>query len=295
MGEIREEEGTLLRIGKMPYLNCEPFFHFFTLRPHWKLVEAPPSRLGELVREWNLDVTIVPSAVYLNYDVQKEYQLVGELGIAARKRVGSVCLFSKSPIDRLGGKPVYLTGESTTSMNLLKVLFTKRYQVEPGYVTDGMENAEAALLIGDEALRQMTAFRERERAALLPASVREAPKAAPNDAGPGSYPFAYDLAELWFDWKKLPFVFAVWIFKTGLHEEVRLFIEKRLRASWIQTMQNLETLSAELSARHGVPQPIVVEYLTNFQYHLGKEEQRALHEFARELGSFEGTPLAGHR
>ncbi|MGH8103147.1 MAG: menaquinone biosynthetic enzyme MqnA/MqnD family protein [bacterium] len=271
MVERREEEGILLQIGKIPYLNCVPFFRGLTLRPHWKLVEGSPSRIGDLVRDWRLDAAPVPSAVYLDYNVQQEYGLLGDLGIAVRKRVGSVCLFSKIPIEKLNAKQVHLTGESNTSAKLLKLLLAKRFGVTPDYTTEKPESADAQLLIGDEALRRYT---DHERA----------------DGG-----HVYDLADLWHEWKSLPFVFAVWVIKTGVADDLRTFIEKKLRASWLDTMQNLDTLAPELSEMYKLAVPVVVDYLTNFQYHIGKEEHRALHEFARELGSFEGTPVADAR
>jgi chorismate dehydratase len=104
--------------------------------------------------------------------------------------VQSILLISKVPVEDLGGRVVALTNASRTSQVLARILLQKRWGVTPGFVEmpsdlgEMMRDADAALLIGDDALR---AYWEE-----LPELTK------------------YDLGMVWSEWTGLPMVYAVW-------------------------------------------------------------------------------------
>ena len=112
----------------------------------------------------------------------KSLILVPDICTSCNLEVHSVELFSKYPMEKLSKKRIYLTAQSGTSVALLRVLCSQYFQIQPEYVSD-LADADAALFIGDEALKRKMQ----------------------ND-----WPYCFDLAKLWREWKNLPFVFGAW-------------------------------------------------------------------------------------
>src|SRR5262245_15496205 len=92
-----------LRVGRISYLNVEPFFHAFP----WPLADAlAPRQLGEAVAAGRLDAGPLPLAdvIRLEADVA-----VLPFGIATRDRAQSVFLFADRPMAELGGARIAVT------------------------------------------------------------------------------------------------------------------------------------------------------------------------------------------
>jgi chorismate dehydratase len=111
------------------------------------------------------------------------------LSIACSGDVMSVILVSRHPFDKLNNKKVILIDESATTVELLKLLFIIK-KVKPIFGTGAIQhpcdipkNADAALIIGDAALKEKW-----------------------ND----HYDYIYDMGNMWMELTGLPFVFAVW-------------------------------------------------------------------------------------
>ena len=160
----------MLRVGRVSYKNTIPLF--YELRG-FEIVDGVPSYLAKLLREGKIDAGIVSSVEYFfNPD---KYLILPSVSISSKVRVCSVKLFSQVPFEEV--RRVKLSEASLTSKYLLFYLFEKRL----GFLPKESEDAEAIMLIGDEALE-----------------VR-------------SFPYTYDLAEEWFKMHKLPFVFALFL------------------------------------------------------------------------------------
>ena len=119
-----------------------------------------------------------------------------------------------------------------------------------------MEHFDAALLIGDPALRADTrGFR------------------------------VYDLAEQWFEMTGLPFVFAFWAVRPGvrLPEGTPPFVASRKLG-----LESIPDIAREESVKLGLPESMLEEYLReNIHYDLGPGEIRSLwlfYRMAREAG-----------
>ncbi|GIM48193.1 chorismate dehydratase [Collibacillus ludicampi] len=146
-----------IRIGRISYTNILPIYHFVdTSNPQFEFVPAVPSQLNAWLAEGEIDCGPISSFSYGEH--ADEYVALRGLSVSSLGPVGSIFLFSKRPIDLLADCTVALTWTSATSVNLLKIILEEYYGVHPSYVTmnphlpEMMQVAEAALLIGDEAL-----------------------------------------------------------------------------------------------------------------------------------------------
>ena len=124
------------RLGRIPYLNTEPFFGDDQVRA--SAVAEVPRRMIELALAGAVDIAPLPA---------------GEMGIATRSDARSVLLLSRVPIDRLGGRPIGVIDDTATSVRLLKVLLHLRYEVTAFRLQSLDLDGDAMLLIGDRALQ----------------------------------------------------------------------------------------------------------------------------------------------
>jgi len=98
-----------------------------------------------------------------------------------------------------------------TSVHLLSVLLEKKYGVHARFErlhqgVNSYDGLDAVLLIGDEALRR-------------------------NKHGLDGFELVYDLAREWYEWQKLPFVFAVWALRRSLPSAVKEELSGLLKGS----------------------------------------------------------------
>ncbi len=253
-------------IGRIPFLNCAPFFHDLERRlgadaSGISFVDLDPKALGEAMREGTVDAGPVPAADYLR--MKDDLTRVGRLGIATRERAGSVLLFSTKPIGKLGGARVAITGQTSTSGLLVRLILEGRYQVEPvaylpvedrvnGSQAQAWATADARLAIGDEALEMRAG-----------AGVR--------------YRHCLDLGLEWFRWTGLPCVFAVWAARRG---RIPPGLESALRDGSATWRERLDALWAARAPLRGMSQTGAGVYLGRFTYELGETEERGLQKFA---------------
>ena len=123
---------TAVRIGMVNYINTAPLYEEWktrTLDPEWQVTDAPPSTLNRLLADDMLDLGLVSS---YEYAVRPDrYRILADLSISATGPVGSVFLFSKIPPEELTGKLVLLTGQSETSIALVKIILEEFYRHPP--------------------------------------------------------------------------------------------------------------------------------------------------------------------
>jgi len=242
-------------IGKIPYLNSVPFFHNFD-KDTFKPLPVAPRRMGILNKQGQLDAGLFSLMIY--FEQEENLELLPWC-IAARDQVKSVMLFSKHNWRELDGKTIGIIDDTATSVQLLRVLLEKKYEVkgifkrlQPG--SDDYAGFDAVLLIGDEALRQ-------------------------NKFGLPDFKFVYDLATEWFAWKQLPFVFAVWAVKKSLPDnrknELKNIIEKSLQ----QSNGRFGEIGELHGKRIGLDVDEIAIYLKVFNYRLGEKEKEAMIQF----------------
>ena len=114
----------MLRVGQIPYLNSEPFF--FGLRPpEVELYPLPPRAMGRLADQGALDAGLFSLMDCVG--LEDRFEPLGDFCLACGGEVKSVLFFARRPIEELAGATVAVTGETSTSVVLLKVLLAQRY------------------------------------------------------------------------------------------------------------------------------------------------------------------------
>jgi chorismate dehydratase len=248
------EPGARPRVGRISYLNVEPFFHAFP----WPLAAAlPPRALGEAVAAGRVDAGPLALADCLRLEgtvCRLPYGIVGPA------RGQSVLLFSDRPMRELGGRRIAVTGETATSVRLLRILLAFRDDAPPPVLVPLDEPAEAALLIGDAALRA--------------------------HRGPWPRPLCFDLGEEWTAWTGLPTVFASWAVRADVPATGRRALEAALATALDAGLAALPAIAAR-RRDVGLSEAEVVEYLRGFTYRIGADEEKAAAEFRRLLALLE--------
>lgn len=186
--------GTLARprLGHIQFLNCLPLYYGLVKNDvllDVDLVKADPADLAHTLIAGELDIAPIPAIEYARH--ADELVLLPHISISSDGEVQSILLVSKVPAVQLtADSTVALAGNSRTSQVLARILLEKRWGVSPGYVEMPpdlpamLRDADAALLIGDEAIR----------------TYWEPPEGL----------VTYDLGTEWKDWTGLPMVYAVW-------------------------------------------------------------------------------------
>jgi len=252
-------------VGKIPYLNSVPFYEYFEKR-QFRIMPMSPRRMGVLARKNQIDAGLFSLADYLSQE--QELESLG-FGIATRDQVKSVLLFSNHGWRDLEGKTIGITDDTATSVLLLKVLLEKKYglQAHLERMHTGVNNYaeyDAVLLIGDDALRY-------------------------NKAGPSGFEIVYDLAREWYEWQKLPFVFAVWAVRKSLEAEVKEELRGLIAGSLERGESDFEHIGIHHARRIGLSGDESAEYLGGFNYRLGERELQAIHGFRSLLQQTEET------
>ncbi|MFA7405706.1 MAG: menaquinone biosynthesis protein [Pelobacteraceae bacterium] len=216
----------MLKIGQIEYANCSPLFSVLQEKftcSGYEFVKGVPAELNRMLRAGEIDVCPSSSIEYAYHP--ERYTILPHLAIASIGPVASVLLFSKVPVEKLDGRKILLSSESATSVNLLKILLSQRFNCSCNFVvsqqssTVSDDDSAALLLIGDSALR---------------ASMEHPVE------------FVYDLGEMWYEWTGYPFVFALWLCRNEIAEGVEL---KSLARQLVQAKQlvpeHLEQIATE--------------------------------------------------
>ena len=244
--------GPRWRIGYMPYLNSAAFYARF--EGDWfDMVELPPRNMAEAMQKGELDAGPLPIAEVLRMG---EDIVEGGLGVAADGPARSVLMFSDVPAEEMSGKSVAVTGHTSTSVQLLRILFHDYWSVGNVDLRGPEEECEAQLLIGDPALTRVYQGGERM--------------------------FAYDLSLEWQRLTGLPFVFARWVARgDATSAELGRFAET-LHRSFNYGMSHLEEIADRVSIP-GMTLSDVMTYIKGFTYILGDKELAAIEEFEKRL------------
>lgn len=246
-------------IGKIPYLNSVPLYHYLD-EEDLKIIPVTPHRLGKTFKQGNVVAGLISLMDY--FDQEDTLELMNWC-LAARDQVQSVLLFSKYEWKELEGKTIGITGETSTSVRLLEILLKNKYNINA--TLERVESKEysdfsAVLLIGDTALKKLK-------------------------EGIKDFSFCYDLATEWYNWQKLPFVFAVFAVNKNLSDETRNLIQDSVKLSLAKGIDNLEAISSQHGKMLGYTPKGTKEYLEGFNFHLGDGELEAIRVFKGMVNS----------
>ncbi len=269
-----------LKIGEIIYANCTPLYTMLKKNSDcsgFEFVPGEPAKLNRLLASGEIDVSSSSSIEYARR--WREYLAVPGISISSRGRVGSILLFSRRPIEELSGAEISVSSASATSVVLLKSLLKFRYGLQAKLIPerpvlkDMLEGRQAALIIGDEALKENLAL----------------------DLSQGLE--IYDLGALWLEFTGLPFVYALWMMREDSREREPSLAE-RFKAGIIAARESAATRYEEIasnapeSAWMGVGG--LVDYWETMSYDLTDEHIAGLmkfYGFARELGEVPEMPV----
>lgn len=220
--------------------------------------------MGELARKKELDAG--PVSLFDTFSLEKDYESLGNLGIAVKNSAKSVLLFSKKPMEKLAGAKIGFTPQTVTSLQLLKFILEGKYGIAPRYQEGFKKNCDAQLRIGDEALKGLQEKKLNQ-----------------------NFPFVVDLGEEWYCWQKLPFVFARWMVKKKLNAEQKKRLFEFLRNNLKAAQKNPELATRWFEKKSSWQYADAKNYLAGFSYELGKEEEKAISVFKNLMRGFAAT------
>ncbi len=251
-----------LRVGHIDYLNCVPFFHYLSSCGFaGEIIRGVPTELNAMLDQGALDVS--PSSSF-EYGLHAEkYLLLPGHSISSIGAVQSVLLFSPLGFDQIVKAPIFVTGESATSVNLLKVLLFELTGADSLDLHKSdlpleqrAEKGQSVLVIGDRALR----MRQKSHASVQ----------------------IYDLGELWAQLTGLPFVFALWILRRDMaqtHRQDFLQLARAVESSRSRALSNLEAVAVNYLGEPWRQPGMLVEYWQRVSYDLTERHIRGLDHF----------------
>jgi len=245
----------LLRLCSVDYLNSAPLVWGLLHGPRQDLFDLTfrvPSECADMVASGAADIGNIP-AIELS---RQNLEMVPGVGVATRGAVRSILLISKHPLAEI--RTLAADSSSRTSVALTRIILSRRYGVEPEFhpyapdLTSMLERADAALIIGDPALR------------------------IDLDATP------YHVSDLGHEWTQmtgLPMVFAVW---AGRKHHITRAVVEALVESCRFGRAHLEDIVRIDGAARGIPEDLARDYLTrHIVNELGPEEYAGLELYLR--------------
>ncbi len=265
------------RVGHIQFLNCLPLY--WGLMRSGALLDVDlrkdePDRLNQALVAGALDIGPISLVEYLRH--ADDLLLLPDLAVGSDGPVLSVNLVSTRPLDRLDGARVALGSTSRTGVLLARMLLADRYGVAPEYftcppsLTEMLLEADAAVLIGDAALR---ATHEAPRRGLL----------------------VTDLGQAWRDWTGLPMVFAAW----GVRREFARAhpgLVKGVHEAFVRSRElcltELDAVATAAARWEPFDSATLRSYFQVLDFSLGPRQVAGLREFARRAAALgEAPPL----
>jgi len=265
------------RVGHIQFINCFPLFYGLIEKKFLleiDLIKGNPTDLNRMLASNVLDMAAISSIAYArNY---RDYVLMPDISISADGDIKSIFLFSKLPIGELDQKKIAMTNISATSQALLRIIMAQHYHLAPEYFNSAPElgamllEADAALLIGDDALR--TRYKTEDKL------------------------YIYDLGQEWKKMTGLPMVFAVWAVRRDWaysHINELRDIKQTFVDSIQFSLDNLEDVAKKASQWEDFPAEYLVDYYQHIGFDFDARKQEGLIEYyhqAANLGLIDEVP-----
>jgi chorismate dehydratase len=253
------------RVGHIEYLNCLPLYHGLVRDGailDMDLRQGTPAELNRQLLEGRLDIAPISSIEYLRH--ADELLLLPEPTVSSDGPVQSIALVSRLPAAALDRRPVALTTTSATSQVLTRIILSERYGVAPCYLARPpdlqrmLAEADAALLIGDPALRVLW------------------------QPPPGLY--CYDLGQEWQLLTGQAMIYAVWAVRREYAARaphavaaVLAALQRALRYS----LEHLAEIACAAARWEPLPAAALERYFRTLRFGFGPRFQAGLLEYAR--------------
>jgi predicted solute-binding protein len=314
-----------LRISVVQYLNTAPLVWGFTngpLQGKYDLSFTVPSQCAEDLRASRADVAIIPA---IEYQRIPGLAILPDMAIASKNHVRSLLLVAKKPIEQV--KTFALDSSSRSTQALTRILCSEKWRIAPQFaealpdLPEMLHNADAALLIGDPALRISLAIEKDSWPGAPGQTGRDSsqtadstdhknttfPRTPPSTFQPSTFKlfgespvicqaatlgitssellYVYDVVAEWRALAGLPAVLAIW----AVRRELAI---AELTADFLASrdfgLSHLGEISYEASQDLELPQRALESYLRdNIDFSLDPENRRGLElyfEHAARLG-----------
>ncbi|MFG3495537.1 menaquinone biosynthetic enzyme MqnA/MqnD family protein [Streptomyces sp. NPDC047928] len=264
------------RVGHIQFLNCLPLYWGLARTGtllDLELTKDTPEKLSERLVRGDLDMGPITLVEYLRH--ADRLVAFPDLAVGCDGPVMSCVIVSQRPLERLDGARVALGSTSRTSVRLAQLLLAERYGVTPDYYTCPpdlgvmMQEADAAVLIGDAALR---------------ASLHDAPRLGLE---------VHDLGLMWKEWTGLPFVFAVWAVREeylAREPEMVRQVHEAFLASRDLSLEEVTKVAEQAARWESFDAALLERYFTTLDFRFGAEQLAGVREFARRTGPTTGFP-----
>jgi len=244
-----------INVSVVSYVNSLPFVQGLIQSEIMNSISLSldtPSVCAAKIISGQSDIGLLPVAVLPELPF---YHIISDFCIGTNSEARSVLLISKSPLDRI--YKVYLDKDSRTSVNLAKLLAIRLWHISvewvwtsDGFSIDDIQEGEAAVIIGDKALKFERKF-----------------------------PFQLDLAVEWKKLTGLPFVFAAWVSTKQLDDNFIKLFNKALAHG----IKNIDAF-VNLPSEKNVTIRDLKQYLTeNINYHFDEEKKKAMNLYLSML------------
>ncbi|MEZ5367386.1 MAG: menaquinone biosynthesis protein [Bryobacterales bacterium] len=255
------------RVCAVSYLNTSPLVWGLLHGPQQGLLDLEftlPAECADRLRSGTADVGLVPT---IELARQRDLVVIPGSGIICSGAVRSILLVSKKPMEAI--ESFSADTSSRTSVVLTQIILSRKHGVRPSVhpyppkLDEMMELADAALVIGDPALRidpDMAEWR-------------------------GQPVHVYDIGAEWFDLTGLPMVFAIWASKNLTADSTLASIFEDSKGYGLNHIDELVRVE---SGRLGLERDLVRRYVTEIiRYDLGERERTSMGlflQYAGELG-----------
>lgn len=239
-----------IRISAVSYSNTLPFLYGLKnseVNNEVNLSLDIPSDCAKKLLNGEVDLGLVPVAIIPQL---KEYHIISDYCIGAKGKVDSVALFSDVPLNEI--EEVFLDYQSKTSVNLVQVLAEKYWKISPKWISteegfeDEIKGKVAGVIIGDRTFNLSR-----------------------------TYQYKYDLAEEWYKFTGLPFVFACWVSNKELP---KIFIDQ-FNVALKQGVKSINEVVLASNEKN-ISNEVLEKYLTkNISYLLDDNKQKAMKKF----------------
>ena len=270
-----------LRISIVQYLNTAPLVWGFTNGPlfeKYALSFTVPSQCAEALRTGAADIAIIPA---IEYQRIPGLVVLPDLAIASQNCVRSLLIVAKKPVEQV--RSMALDRSSRSTQALTRILAAGHWKIDPElFEADSdlaamLEQADAALIIGDPALRISIAI---EKRSTVSPEGRAVCQASTLGLKSPEILHVYDVVGEWRKYAGLPAVMAFWAARP---EVVTPEVLADFAASRDFGLSQISAISLEAAHELELPQKELESYLRhNIDYSLGEENRRGLMKYFQE-------------
>ncbi len=266
---------TKLRISIVQYLNTAPLVWGFTngpLRGKYDLSFTVPSQCAEELRTGKADVAIIPA---IEYQRIEDLVILPDMAIASKHQVRSLLIIAKKPIEQM--KSFALDRSSRSTQTLTRILCAEKWKIAPQFfeappdLNAMLGQADAALLIGDPALRIAVGIEKESRHSAKGQTVCQA--ATLGISGPELL-YVYDVVGEWRGLTGLPAVLAVWAARRDVATPE---VTADFLASRDFGLSRIPEICFDAAGELELPRPALESYLReNIDFSLDEENRHGL-------------------